>query len=160
MKKNPKRIGEILIEKGIITEAQLHDALQEQKLGNGFLGSILIKKGLIDGINLAQALAEQFDMPFVNLKEEYIDMELGRRFSSSLILDHKCLPINQDEGTVTVAIINPLNAVAITKIEEEVRPRRLRLVIVCESDIKEAIENYRKYVSDSIRRLLKRDKKP
>jgi hypothetical protein len=87
-------------------------------------------------------------------------MELARRFSSSLILDHKCLPIRQDEDSVTVAIINPLNAIAISKIEDEAKPRRVNLVLATEDDIDEAIRSYRQYVSESIRRLLKKDKNP
>jgi len=159
MQKSSKRIGEILIEKGLITEAQLHDALQEQKISNGFLGSIMVRRGWIDKKNLSEALAEQFDIPLIDLKSEYIDMELARRFSSSLILDHKCLPIRQEEDSVTVAIINPLNAVAISKIEDEAKPRRVNLVLATEEDIDEAIRSYRQYVSESIRRLLKKDKK-
>ncbi|MBU0549443.1 MAG: hypothetical protein KKH80_01285 [Candidatus Omnitrophica bacterium] len=160
MQKSSKRIGEILIEKKLITEAQLLDALQEQKASDGFLGGILIKKGIINSAELVVALAEQFNMPLLELKEEYIDMELARRFSSSLILDHKCFPIHQDEDSITVAIINPLNAIAISKIEDEAKPRRVKLVLVSEKDIEEAIKNYRQYVSDSIRRLLNKDKKP
>lgn len=157
MQKSSKRIGEILIEKGLISEAQLHDALQEQKLSDGFLGSILVNKGWIGDRDLMDSLAEQFGIPFVDLKAEYIDMELARRFSSSLILDHKCFPLRQDEESITVAIVNPLDAVAISKLDEEAKPRRVNLVLVAEEDIKEVIQNYRRYVSDSIRRLLKRD---
>ena len=157
MRKSPKRIGEILIEKGLISEAQLHDALQEQKVSNGFLGAILLKKGLVSKQKFLESLAEQFGIPFVDLKAEYIDMELARRFSSSLILDHKCFPLRRDEESITVAIVNPLDAVAISKLDEEAKPRRVNLVLVAEEDIKEAIQNYRRYVSDSIRRLLKRD---
>jgi type IV pilus assembly protein PilB len=160
MQKSSKRIGEILIEKGLITEAQLHDALQEQKLSDGFLGAIMVEKGWIDKKNLAEALAEQFGIPLVELKSEYIDMELARHFTSSLILDHKCLPIRQDEDSVTVAIINPLNAIAISKIESEAKPRRVNLVLATKEDIDEAIKNFRQYVSESIRRLLKKDKNP
>jgi hypothetical protein len=160
MQKSSKRIGEILIEKGLITEAQLHDALQEQKINDGFLGSIMVRRGWINKKNLSEALAEQFDIPLIDLKSEYIDMELARRFSSSLILDHKCLPIRQDEDSVTVAIINPLNAIAISKIEDEAKPRRVNLVLATEDDIDEAIRSYRQYVSESIRRLLKKDKNP
>ena len=53
MKKTVKRIGEILIEKGWITEAQLHDALTEQRLGDKFLGTILKDKGWISDKELA-----------------------------------------------------------------------------------------------------------
>jgi len=158
MAKAPKRLGEILIEKKLITEAQLHDALLEQKIGNRFLGKILIDKGLITNRDLMEALSEQFGIPLIDIKSQHINMELARKFSTSLILDHKCFPLKEDEYTVTVAIINPLNAVAISKIEEEAYPRKVNLVLVLEEDIEKVIQNFRQYISQSIQRLLR--KKP
>lgn len=158
MAKSPKRLGEILIEKRLITEAQLHDALLEQKVNDGFIGKILVNKGLITTKDLMEALSEQFDIPLIDIKSQHINMELARKFSTSLILDHKCFPLKEDEYTVTVAIINPLNAVAISKIEEEAYPRKVNLVLVLEEDIEKVIQNYRQYISQSIQRLLR--KKP
>jgi len=156
MAKSGKRIGEILIEKGFITEAQLHDALLEQKVSDKFLGMILIDRGLITDHDLLEALSEQFNMPLVDIKEQHIDMELARKFSTSLILDHKFFPIREDDYSVTVAIINPLNAVAISKIQEEANPKNVNLVLVDEKDLEKVIQNYRQYISQSIQRLLKR----
>ena len=156
MEKSTKRIGEILIEKGFITEAQLHDALSDQKLSDKFLGVILKDKGLVSGKDIAEALADQFGLPLADLKSEHIDLELARKYSSSLIIDHKCFPFKQDEYTVTVAVVNPLNAVAISKVEEESSPRKVALVIADEQDLDELIRNYRQYISESIQRLLKR----
>jgi len=160
MQKTAKRIGEILLDKKLITEAQLHDALSEQNLSNGFLGGILVSKGWISDRQLMEALSEQFDIPLVDLKKEQIDMELTRNFSSSLILDHKCFPISENDVSITVAIVNPLNAVAISKIEEEARPRKVKLVLVAEEDLKDILQNYSQYISQSIQRLLKKDRKP
>jgi len=156
MGKSAKQIGEILIEKGFITEAQLHDALLEQKVSDKFLGMILIGRGLITDHDLLEALSEQFNMPLVDIKEQHIDMELARKFSTSLILDHKCFPLKEDDYSVTIAIVNPLNAVAISKIEQEANPRKVNLVLADEKDLLKVIQNYRQYISQSIQRLLKR----
>ncbi len=156
MGKSAKRIGEILIEKGMITEAQLHDALTEQRESGKFLGMILKDKSLISDKELVDALSSQFGIPVVDLKQEHIDMGLAHRYSISVVIDHKCFPLKQDEYTVTVAIVNPLNAVAISKIEEEAFPRRVNLVLVNESDLNDLIRNYRVYIRQSIQRLLKR----
>jgi type IV pilus assembly protein PilB len=157
MEKSSKRIGEILIDKGYITEAQLHDSLMEQKINAEFLGKILIGKGVISDRQLIEALSEQFNMPIVDLKTEYIDMELARKFSSSLIVDHKCFPLRQDEYTVTVAILNPLNVVPISKLEEEANPRKLELVLASEADLNDVIKQFREHISKSIRGLLKKN---
>jgi hypothetical protein len=156
MVKSAKRIGEILLEKGFISEAQLHDALLEQKISDKFLGMILIDRGFITDHDLLEALSEQFNMPLVDIKEQHIDMELARKFSTSLILDHKFFPLKEDDYSVTVAIINPLNAVAISKIQEEANPKNVNLVLVDEKDLEKVIQNYRQYISQSIQRLLKR----
>ena len=155
-----KRIGEILIEKGLITEAQLHDALMEQQVNSKFLGQILISKNLITKDDLIESLAHQFGIPLVDIKNQYIDMELARKFSSSLILDHKCFPLIQDETSVTVAIINPLDALAISMIEEACVPRKVKLVLVKEEDIKDVLLSFRQYINKSIQDILRKDKSP
>ena len=158
MTKSNVRIGEILLKKGMISEAQLHDALLSQKITPAFLGAILVNKGIIASMQLAESLAEQFDLPLVELKSQYTDMELTRRFSSSIILDHKCFPLRSDENTVTVAITNPLNAVAIANVEEEASPRTIKWLLVTEEDMNEAIKNYRQAISANIQKLLRKDK--
>ena len=77
MRKPNRRIGEILLEKGFITEAQLADALSEQKLNRIFLVEILTKKGALSKEHFLEALSEQFDIPMVNLKEQDFDPELA-----------------------------------------------------------------------------------
>ncbi|HOW42501.1 MAG TPA: hypothetical protein P5110_03100 [Candidatus Omnitrophota bacterium] len=158
MEKGSKRIGEILIEKGFITEAQLNDALLDQKVTDKFLGMILKEKGVITDKELMQALAEQFGIQLVDIKTYYIDMELASKFTTSLIMDHKCFPLKEDEYTLTMAIVNPLNAVAIAKIEEEASPRQVELVLVLESDLQEILQQYKQYSGQRIQRLLKRNK--
>ena len=156
MKKSTKRIGEILVGSGRITEAQVLDALKDQKVSGKFMGSILVDKGLISDSELTQALGEQFELPMVDIAKEKLDMDLARKFSSALIIDHKCFPLSEDDSTVTVAIINPLDAVALAKLEEEASPRTLKLVIASEKDIDNVVQEYRKYISEGIQRLLKR----
>ena len=160
MRKTNKRIGEIFMEKGLITEAQLYDALAAQKLGDGFLGTVLMGKGIITEQQLTQVLSEQFGLPVVDVKKQYVDTALARKFSSSLILDHKCFPLTEDENSITVAIANPLNAVAISKVEEEAGQdqRKVNWVLASETDLKELISDYRKNISQNIQNLLKRNK--
>ena len=156
MNKSTKRIGEILIGKGRITEAQVLDALKDQKLSGKFLGKILVEKGLLSEEELTEALGMQFELPLVDISLEHVNMELVRKFSSALVIDHKCVPLSEDESSVTVAIINPLDAVALAKLEEEANPRVLKLVLACEKDVDLVVEQYRKYINENIQRLLKR----
>lgn len=156
MEKSGRKLGEILIGKGIITEAQMHDALRDQKINPQFIGLILKQKGLVTDNDIMSALSEQFGLEIVDLKTEPMDMELARKFSTALVIDHKCFPLKVEEDSVKFAIVNPLNAVALSKIEEESGNKPVELVLALESDMDEVIKQYRKYVSESISRLLKR----
>jgi len=156
MQKSTKRIGEILVERGCITEAQLHDALLEQKAGDKFLGTVLIEKGAITSRLLAEALAAQFNLSMVDIKAQHIDYELARKFTTSLVLDHKCFPLSEDDLSVTIAIVNPLDVVALSKLEEEAGSRTVNLVMADEDELKPVLASYRLYISQSIQRLLKR----
>jgi hypothetical protein len=156
MLKGPMRLGEILVSKGFITEAQLHDALMDQKVSEKFVGMILKEKGSITDHDLAEALSEQFNIPLADMRSQYIDMELARKFTSSLIVDHKCFPLKQEENSIIFAIVNPLDMVALSKMDEESNPWIVNHVLVTEADMNEVVDQYRKYVSQSIQRLLKR----
>lgn len=158
MRKPTKRIGEILVEKGFITEAQLADALLEQKFNNIFLGEILTKKGALSKQHFLEALSEQFDIPIINLKQQNIDLELAGKFSSSLVVDHKCFPLFKQQDSITVAIVNPLNAVGLSKIEEEAQSSKVNLVLISEEDLEELLKKYRQQISQNIQRLLRKGK--
>ncbi|MCM8781053.1 MAG: hypothetical protein NC908_03935 [Candidatus Omnitrophica bacterium] len=150
-----RQIGKILIDKGLITSRQLEEVLQEQRQTREFLGEILVRKNYIKEKELFQAISEQFDIPFVSLKDKYIDWGLARQFSASLIFDHKCFPLKKDNWTVTVAITNPLDVWAFKKAEEEARGLRLKRVLVSNQDMQEVIQRYREYLRGNITKLFK-----
>ena len=146
MERKKKRLGEILIEKGLIKPKELNDALDEQNITREFLGAILLKRKLIKERDLLGVLSEQFDIPFISIKYEYVDWEFVKGLSPSLILDYKCFPFKKDEDSITVAITNPLDPWVLKKAEEETRGFNLKLVLVSEEDMKETIERYKEYV--------------
>ena len=146
------------LEKGFISEAQLADALSEQKLNNIFLGEILTRKGALSKEHFLEALSLQFDIPMVNLKQQNIDPELAGKFSSSLVVDHKCFPLFKQQDSITVAIVNPLDAVGLSKIEEEAQGSKVNLVLASEEDLEELLKKYRQQISQNIQRLLRKGK--
>jgi type IV pilus assembly protein PilB len=154
MIKSQKKLGEILMAKGLITDEQLKEALDEQRKTNEFLGKILLKNNQLKEKDLLEALAEQFNIPYVSLKYKYIDWQIAKQFSLGLILDYKCFPIAKDEWSVTVAITNPLDVWAIKKAEEEARGLKLKLVLVSEGDMKEVIQRYQQYLRSNIFKIF------
>ena len=153
MHRNQKKLGEILIEKGLISDGQLKEVLAEQRNSKDFLGAILIKSKRVSESEVLAALAEQFDMPFTSLKHMYIDWGLVKSFSASLIMDYKCFPVSKQGNVVTMAITNPLDAWAIKKAEEEARGDKLKLVLVTQDDLQSAIKRYRQYIQKNTAHL-------
>ena len=156
MKKKGKYLGEILVSKGFITDDELQVVIQEQLRNKKFLGVMLVEKGLVSEDDLLKTLAEQFEIEPMRLKDARVDWEATAGFSSSLITDHKCLPIKADEETVTVMIDNPLDVWALDKAEKDVAPRKLKVLLTTASDMEEAIKEYRRR---SIRNMMKKWKK-
>jgi len=150
-----KKLGEILIEKGLITPEQLKNALEEQARTKEFLGKILLDRNQIKEPDLLTALSEQFNIPIISLKYRYIDWEFAKSFGASLVLDYKCFPLEKDEWSVTFAITNPLDAWALKKIEEEARGLKIKLVLVSGRDILEAIQRYRQYLQRDVSGLFR-----
>lgn len=146
MEKTQKQLGKILIEKGLIGPEQLEDALLEQRRTKEFLGSILLRRNQIKERDLFEALSEQFAIPIITLNDKYIDWNFVGRFSPSLILEHKCLPLGREDLVVTVAITNPLNVWALKRVEEETKGFTLKLVLVSDGDMRDVIKRYKQYM--------------
>ena len=156
MKKINKRLGEILIEKNLVTDEQLQAALTEQYLSKEFLGTILVKRGLVTEANLLKTLAEQFGIPYLSIKNRYLDLNLSKKFSASFITDRKCFPIEEDSGSVTLAIIDPLDVITISEAQKLVSPRKLKVVLTSFDDMSAVIDKYRKYMKSSIVGLIEK----
>ena len=75
-----KLTGEILVQKGLISQEQLAGALGEQEVTKEFLGAILLKKKWVKEKDLMQALSEHFNIPLVDLKNQYNHFEPPKHF--------------------------------------------------------------------------------
>ncbi len=152
-----KRVGEILVSTGLITNAQLEEALSVQAKTREYLGAILIKKRFIKEEDLLTALSQQFNVPFISLKKETIDWDLSVKYYAAISSGGKALPIFQDEQNVIVAVRDPLDKIALSNIEQSIRPKRLRLVLVLESELQEFIDECKRRSKGSLRDLLDKD---
>ena len=155
IRKTQKKIGEILVTKGLINEEQLQEALAQQRKNKKFLGEILIENYSIKEKDLLEVLSEQFDIEVASLKNKYIDWNFVKGFSSSLILDHKCFPVKKDPNSITIAITNPLDVWALKKSEDESQGLRVEWVLVSQKDMQEVIQQYQQYIRGNISNLFK-----
>ena len=147
-------LGELLVQKKLLRKEDLAAALEEQAGTKEFLGSILVKMRFIKEADLLKVLSEQFHMPNMALKSELVDWDVAMRFTSSMVMDHQCLPLHQDDTGITVAIVNPLDAMAISLVEEQAKGVRVRSVLVSASDMAEMLKLYKEKMAEKIKKLL------
>lgn len=147
-------IGELLIRKKLVTKRELEIALDEQKNTGEFLGSVLLKRKYLKEEDLMKVLSEIFGVPFMSLTDKYIDWKLAMSFSPSLVVERRCLPFRENDHGIVVAILNPLDAQAISQVEREAKGKKISLVLVTPSDMEEALRNYQKRIASRIDKLL------
>ncbi len=140
MLQHRKRLGDLLMEASLITQAQLDKASFIQQNNGGHIGKILIKLGYITEGDIMQVLEEQLGVPRVDLSIMRISKEIATIIPISLVERYQVIPIRKDDGKLTIAMVDPTNFFAIDDVRMiagcEVEP-----VIAAERDIMKAISN-------------------
>ncbi|MGQ9732385.1 MAG: GspE/PulE family protein [Candidatus Zipacnadales bacterium] len=106
-------IGQILVQKGLITEEKLNEALETQKQTTQRIGEILVDLGYVDQRQLYEALAEQQGIPFVDLTRYSIDPAIAQLLDRPTAERHKAIPLARGDGTIQVAMAEPDNVIAL-----------------------------------------------
>lgn len=123
------RIGDILLEEGVITEEQLNKALlyQKQSSYREHLGTVLKRLGFVDDITISRILAKQSGYPFIeDLTNEVVHSMALKVIPERLARQHECIPLQIRGNTLRIAITNPFNLLALED---------LKLVSNCSLDI-------------------------
>jgi hypothetical protein len=112
-----KRLGELLIQSGLITEEDCNRALKMQVGGNRRLGRILVKMGIITSDQLLDTLARQFELPIIDIEQEYNPAAKGL-LPRYLCSKYEVFPLGLDRETILkVAMADPSDSEAIIDIE-------------------------------------------
>jgi len=138
----PWRIGEILIQKKLITWDQLHDALDEQERTKEFLGEILVKKKYITHMLLYSALAKQHKMRFVDLSQIRINHKATELVPRSIAEKYCLIPIDLRENILYLGISSPHKLWPEAELKQLTRVNEIRTVLCLPEDIMESIQNY------------------
>lgn len=104
------RLGELLVESGMITELQLKEALHAQTVFGGRLGTNLVELGYVNEIDLAKLLSAQLNIPWVDAAEfENIDPDVLKLVPARLIKQHRVVPLSVEGKTLRLAMADPSN---------------------------------------------------
>jgi Type II secretion system (T2SS), protein E, N-terminal domain len=116
-----KRIGELLLERGVITRDQLSLGLAAQQRTRQRLGVTLIQLGSISEVQLAQVLAQSLGLATVDLRQVQVDWSAVHMLRARFCETHELFPFAIDKSTpkkrVMVALSDPLNDPALKEIE-------------------------------------------
>lgn len=129
------RVGELLVKTGLITSEQLDQAKEQQKAQGGTLGSHLVKMGVISEEDFVQTISDQYRIPVVQLEEYDIDDAVLSLIPQNVAQKHSVLPLIKRNSTLTVAMVDPSNIVALNDIKF-ITGLDIQVVIAPESQIK------------------------
>ncbi|MBC8412262.1 PilT/PilU family type 4a pilus ATPase [bacterium] len=114
---NAPRIGQILLDYGLITQDQLTRALDSQMQTQGRLGSILEEMGFLGNDTLTRILSRQCDKPFINLFEVQVPREILNLVPFEHVKSLKIMPFKKSADTISLAMVDPDDQDAVKKIE-------------------------------------------
>ncbi len=136
--KSAKRLGELLLDAGVITETQLSEALEEQKNTGKRLAQIFIERGLLAKGEAGRWLALQQGFEYVNLTAEPIDVHIAQLLPEPFARRLMALPIRQEGKDLIVAMADPSDILAIDEVSRATG-LRVQPVFTTETDLEWAL---------------------
>ena len=121
--KAPKRLGELLIEDGVLTKANLEEAINCQKKEGGLIGQILIKLGYISEEALITALGKQLKMPYLTLANYGVNAQAIQQFPEEFCKRNLFIAFDEDEKHLYVALGDPLHESLLEEVEKKTQKR-------------------------------------
>lgn len=133
------RLGDLLVNAGLITNEQLETALNLQKVSRERLGNILISERMITETDLIDAIKMQLGIEFINPLETDIPADMAQIFSKNIANKFGVLPVRKEGDTLYLAMQDPLNFVAVEEVRAATKLKVMPM-IATEDSVKKAIE--------------------
>ena len=136
-----KQLGDLLIERGIITKAQLERGLRVQKEKGGLIGQVLVGLGYTKEEEIAQVLTVQYGFPYLPLQNYELNKEIVEIIPENVARQYCLIAVDRIGDTLTVAMSNPLNVKAIEDIETLTKSK-VQVFVSTLTDISKAIVKF------------------
>jgi len=147
-----KKIGDLLLEKGYLTQDQLEQGLDEQAFSGKRLGEILVDMGLITEEQLLETVSERLNIPKLSLVTMIIAPEVITKIPVEIARRFTLIPIFELGKTLTVAMADPLNVIALDEIKYRTG-LNIKRAIATASEIKASIDEFYS-VADSFNQIM------
>jgi len=136
-----KKLGELLLEYGVIDEKILEESLKISKATGKRLGEVLVENGYVKEDTIAKALGEQYKLPYIGESILEIDKKYTEILPSEIAYKYNIIPIYSTDKEVTIAIVDPLDIIALDEIKKIIK-KPVKLVVTTEKLMKEALMKY------------------
>ncbi|MFO7775566.1 MAG: ATPase, T2SS/T4P/T4SS family [Candidatus Hydrogenedentota bacterium] len=135
--------GQRLVERGIISEKQLEEALHKQKtsMTRRRLGEVLVRLGYISKSHITDGLADQLGIPVVNLREREISDRLRTIIDVGVAQLYRVVPVGEENGKLLVATADPTNINQLDNLEK-LLDRPIQPCLATPEDISQALSRY------------------
>lgn len=145
MKKSREKLGQILLNEGLITEEQLDKAIELQKKEGTRLGETLINLGIVTEKDIVIAMAKQLSIPYASYSKGLLrpaeNQDLAKMVPEDYARKNMLLPISVHMNSLTVAFVDPLDLIVIDNLKRmtncEINP-----IIATKSDLQRAIDEF------------------
>ena len=149
-----RRLGQILVDLGHLTEDQLWDVLEEQKQSPGeIIGQVAVRLGFVSEAHITEALAEQWGMPVVNLSETNIPPKVLELVPQTMAEIYKIMPISLKNDVLTVAMADPQNVSALDDLRNFLG-YDVRGAVSTPQDVEQAVERHYSEKEESIEDVI------
>ncbi len=133
------RIGDLLVEKNMITEIQLQHALQEQKLSGRKLGNTLVELGYVEENALLNLLSAQLNIPFVELKQFRFDRTLVQSLPETTARRYRVILLREDFDGLLLGMADPTDLFCLDEIHRILK-KPLKPAVVRESELLDVLD--------------------
>ena len=151
----PKKLGERLLEQGLLTPEQLRIALELQKRTSRLLGEILLDLGFVEEAAVSSLFSKDLGTSFLaSLEGISVDPEALRLVSKTWALEHRVLPLSLEDNEIVVAMADPFDVLAVDDLRK-MTGKRVRTVGASETDILRAAEFWYAGEVETVQDLLR-----
>lgn len=141
-----RKLGEILVERGLITPQQLHDAIAAQDREHGRIGEVLIKLGVLSEDQVVEVVAQQFGIPQATLENGLLNPRRDQRLHAIIPYHfsktHFILPIKKEGTHLVCAVPDPLDFLLLDNLKMLAGCEELTLYIATRDDLSQAIQDF------------------
>jgi MSHA biogenesis protein MshE len=135
------RLGDLLVQNGLINEGQLQNALSEQRQSGRKLGATLVSMGLVDESQLLELLSEHLKVPLINLSDYKVNPNAVRLLPEIQARRYRALVLQDNGDSLLVGMSDPADLNAVDELGAKL-PKPVEIAVVSETQLFEAYENF------------------